>query len=170
MCHYVKDNGSQISHYWQRSYINGEGDNQNEPLMLDWNWKHLCDVCGYPPYPAWVLTPGTSLPLCVAALLSLLGPQHLPSGSPQPGGCSPHQLWASTPHTRLLPCTDALLSWLRLLLPTHTAPLHGHAPHSTWAVTRVPGYPSQWAPILLCPPDSLKLNGSGREVKEKGIP
>lgn len=34
------------------------------------------------PHPAWALTPGTSLLLCVVALLTLLGLWHLPSGTP----------------------------------------------------------------------------------------
>lgn len=155
----------------ERSYISGDRDNQNEPLMLDWNWRHSVRSVGTLPYPAWALTPGTSLPLCVVALLTLLGLWHLPPGTPLAqwmlclpalGFNIPHQ--AASLHRR-----PPLLA--QALTPHATRhPLHGLAPHSTWAATWVPGLPSQWAPILLCPPNSLKLNGSGREVQEKSIP
>ena len=56
--------------------------------------------------------------------------------------------------------------------PRQAAALHGHAPHSSWAATPIPGHSSQWAPrnSLFCPPNGLGLSGSGREGKEKGIP
>ena len=154
----------------ERSYINGDRDNQNEPLMLDWNWRHSVRSVGTLPYPVWALTPGTSLrsvwlpssPYWDSGTSHQAPPlaQWMPS-LPALGFNIPHQ--ASSLHRR-----HPLLA--QALTPHATRhPLHGRAPHSTWAATWVPGHPSQWTPILLCPPNSLKLNGSGREVQEKGI-